>query len=84
MDDWTFLAQHKRKPEIPVANLDSIFKSRDITLLTKVRLATTSTGSLASQMHPGKFPKVPGRRRGKREGELGVALESLQGKGDLI
>ena len=26
----------------------------------------TSTGSLASQRHPGKFPKVPGRRRGKR------------------
>ena len=24
----------------------------------------TSTGSLASQRHPGKFPKVPGRRRG--------------------
>ena len=27
-------------------------------------LVTTSTGSLASQRHPGKFPKVPGRRRG--------------------
>ena len=26
----------------------------------------TSTGSLASQRHPGKFPKVPGRRRGMR------------------
>ena len=26
----------------------------------------TSTGSLASQRHPGKFPKIPGRRRGKR------------------
>ena len=26
----------------------------------------TSTGSLASQRHPGKFPKVPGRRRGTR------------------
>ena len=26
----------------------------------------TSTGSLASQRHPGKFPKVPGRRRGPR------------------
>ena len=25
----------------------------------------TSTGSLASQRHPGKFPKVPGRRRGQ-------------------
>ena len=25
-----------------------------------------STGSLGSQRHPGKFPKVPGRRRGKR------------------
>ena len=25
-----------------------------------------STGSLASQRHPGKFPKVPGRRRGTR------------------
>ena len=25
----------------------------------------TSTGSLASQRHPGKFPKVPGRRRGR-------------------
>ena len=25
-----------------------------------------STGSLASQRHPGKFPKVPIRRRGKR------------------
>ena len=25
----------------------------------------TSTGSLASQRHPGKFPKVPGRSRGK-------------------
>ena len=24
----------------------------------------TSTGSLASQRNPGKFPKVPGRRRG--------------------
>ena len=24
----------------------------------------TSTGSLASQRHPGKFPKVPGRRNG--------------------
>ena len=24
----------------------------------------TSTGSLASQRHPGKLPKVPGRRRG--------------------
>ena len=24
----------------------------------------TSTGSLASQRHPGTFPKVPGRRRG--------------------
>ena len=27
---------------------------------------STSTGSLASQRHPGKFPKVPGRRRGTR------------------
>ena len=27
----------------------------------------TSTGSLASQRHPGKFPKVPGRRRPKQE-----------------
>ena len=26
----------------------------------------TSTGSVASQRHPGKFTKVPGRRRGKR------------------
>ena len=26
----------------------------------------TPTGSLASQRHPGKFPKVPGRRRGTR------------------
>ena len=26
----------------------------------------TSTGSLASQRHPGKFPKVPGRRRGSK------------------
>ena len=25
----------------------------------------TSTGSLASQRHPGKFPKVPGRRRAR-------------------
>ena len=25
----------------------------------------TSTGSLASQRHPGTFPKVPGRRRGQ-------------------
>ena len=25
-----------------------------------------SPGSLASQRHPGKFPQVPGRRRGKR------------------
>ena len=29
--------------------------------------AATSTGSLASQRHPGKFPKVPGRRRGRRQ-----------------
>ena len=28
--------------------------------------AATSTGSLDSQRHPGKFPKVPCRRRGKR------------------
>ena len=27
----------------------------------------TSTGSLASQRHPGKFPKVPGRRRGQKQ-----------------
>ena len=26
----------------------------------------STTGSLASQRHPGKFPKVPGRRRGTR------------------
>ena len=30
------------------------------------RGTANSTGSLASQRHPGKFPKVPGRRRGKR------------------
>ena len=30
----------------------------------------TSTGSLASQRHPGKFPKVPGRRRGRVAGRL--------------
>ena len=30
------------------------------------RHPATSTGSLASQRHPGKFPKVPGRRRGTR------------------
>ena len=55
----------------------------------------TSTGSLASQRHPGKFPKVPGRRRGTRgfpaaprespifpsgcEGTLGLALECQGG-----
>ena len=31
---------------------------------TVPRGPATSTGSLASQRHPGKFPKVPGRRRG--------------------
>ena len=30
------------------------------------RVPATSTGSLASQRHPCKFPKVPGRRRGTR------------------
>ena len=30
----------------------------------------TSTGSLASQRHPGKFPKVPGRRRGTNSRSL--------------
>ena len=29
-------------------------------------VSPASTGSLASQRHPGKFPKVPGRRRGWR------------------
>ena len=30
------------------------------------QVSCTSTGSLASQRHPGKFPKVPGRSRGTR------------------
>ena len=34
----------------------------------------TSTGSLASQRHPGKFPKVPGRRRGMFMGAARVLL----------
>ena len=29
-------------------------------------VSSASTGSLASQRHPGKLPKVPGRRRGTR------------------
>ena len=33
-------------------------------LFTAAPAKRTSTGSLASQRHPGKFPKVPGRRRG--------------------
>ena len=31
-----------------------------------LKLLRASTGSLASQRHPGKFPKVPGRRPGTR------------------
>ena len=41
----------------------------------------TSTGSLASQRHPGKFPKVPGRRRGRR-GSQG-ASRAAPGKSGL-
>ena len=48
-----------------MTNLDSILKSRDITLPTKVHLVKAMVFP-ASQRHPGKFPKVPGRRRGKR------------------
>ena len=38
----------------------------------------TSTGSLASQRHPGKFPKVPGRRRGWCPLPGSLLLKSLE------
>ena len=41
----------------------------------------TSTGSLASQRHPGKFPKVPGRRRGSQEGCQGPSRPSGRNRG---
>ena len=53
-----------------MTNLDSIFKSRDITLSTKVHLV--------------KAMVFPGVIHSGCEGELGIALESLQGKRDLI
>ena len=44
----------------------ALLSSRDAGLLEPPERPQGSTGSLASQRHPGKFPKVPGRRRGTR------------------
>ena len=52
-----------------VANIlnNEAFMNQEIAKAFHVpRGPATSTGSLASQRHPGKFPKVPGRRRGTR------------------
>ena len=46
--------------------LDSLEAAEGAPREPRPRGPPTSTGSLASQRHPGKFPKVPGRRRGKR------------------
>ena len=43
------------------------------------------TGSLASQRHPGKFPKVPGRRRGTRGFPAAPRQRPrAQGRGSLV
>ena len=58
-------SETQRKPEVPASlRGEALFRCRRPSGIP--RGPATSTGSLASQRHPGKFPKVPGRRRGKR------------------
>ena len=59
------LLETQRKPEVPASPRgEALFRCARPSGVP--RGPATSTGSLASQRHPGKFPKVPGRRRGKR------------------
>ena len=58
-------AETERKPEVPASPRgEALFRCARPSGVP--RGPANSTGSLASQRHPGKFPKIPGRRRGKR------------------
>ena len=58
-------AEMERKPEVPASPRgEALFRCARPSGVP--RGPANSTGSLASQRHPGKFSKVPGRRRGKR------------------
>ena len=58
-------AETERKPEVPASpGGEALFRCARPSGVP--RGPANSTGSLASQRHPGKLPQVPGRRRGKR------------------
>ena len=58
-------SEKERKPKFPVSpRAEALFHCARPSRVPRV--TANSTGSLASQRYPGKFPKVPGRRRGKR------------------
>ena len=57
-------AETERKPEVPASPRDeALFHCANPSGVP--RCPANSTASLTSQRHPGKFPQVPGRRRGK-------------------
>ena len=59
------VSETERKPEVAASPRgEALFRCARRSGVP--RGPATSTGSLASQRHPGKFPKVPGRRRGTR------------------
>ena len=57
-------SETERKSEIPASpRYEALFHCANLSGV--LRCPANSTASLTSQRHPGKFPQVPGRSRGK-------------------